>query len=285
MPRSYKEYRKLIQSLLPKGAFWTKANNSNFVELLNGLGEAQSRIEGRSEDLRLEAFSQSITETLEEWENDFGIPAQGFELAPELQGRRGVIAVSKIAVGQQDSGYFIEIAGTLNWIITITEFPKSLPGLLTVGDSIITPEESVFYWMVNVWVTDPNRGNINQLAYELSLRAPGHTQILFRFYNVAYSNAYDNSYNAVPWWDGSWYPLSYDRSYSNAYANNSDYDGVRLIGAYSQEYSEDYNAYRGGSYNFKEYSSAYEKPAYNNFGTGGAYSSAYSSAYSKVITI
>ena len=71
MGRTYLEYRKLLQSLLPKGAFWTRNEDAVLTQLLNAFGEELSRIEGRGEDLILEAFSSTITELLEEWEKDF----------------------------------------------------------------------------------------------------------------------------------------------------------------------------------------------------------------------
>ena len=293
MGRTYLEYRKLLQSLLPKGAFWTRNEDAVLTQLLNAFGEELSRIEGRGEDLILEAFSSTITELLEEWEKDFDLPPAGFDLASTVAGRRADIKARIIAVGQQNKEYFEEIAEALGYTITITEFRKSLIGIITIGDSIIAPEDCVFYWMVNVWITkneddfDPcpwypmsfsrdfdnsfanaydfngynvNNAYIDDLIYNIKLRKPGHSIVLFRFYDVEFSNAFDASFNAAPWWDGSWYPTSFSSEFSIDFANASDYDGVRLTGGFSSAFSEAFDSYRGGEFNFNEFSDDFRKP-------------------------
>jgi len=260
MSRNYLEYRKLLQSLLPKGPFWTRAESSTFTELLNGAAAELSRIEQRGEDLILEAFSDTISELLEEWEEDFGIPESGYSLASTTAGRRAEIKAKIIAVGQQDKGYFIEIASSLGYTVTITEFSKSLVGLMTIGDSIVTPERSVFYWIVNVWVTDRNNAYIEDLIRDIGIRKPAHTIVLFRFYNVGFSNGFDNGFDAVPWWDGSWWPLGFARGFSNGFANAYDYDGVRLTGGFSSGFSEGFDSHRGGGFDFDGFSDGFSKP-------------------------
>jgi uncharacterized protein YmfQ (DUF2313 family) len=271
MSRDYKTYRKLIQSLLPKGAFWTRAETSILTQLLDGLAEVFSRIEQRSEDLIPEAFSDTVTELLEEWEEDFSIPDPGFELASSTTGRRQVIAVKKLAVGAQNKDYFIEIASTLGWTVTITQFAKSLTGLFTVGDSIITDDRAPFYWMVNIHVDDPNNARIYQLLFDITTRAPGHTSVLYRFYNVAFSNSFDNSFNAAPWWDGSWWPLDFSSDFSIAFGNATDYDGKRLIGPFAQEFSESFDVRLGGMFGYNEFDFAFRKPAYDAYVKGGSF--------------
>lgn len=261
MGRTYKEYRQLLQSLLPKGAFWNKNESSDLTELLNGVGEELARVEQRGEDLVQEVFSDTITELLEEWEEDFGLPEDGQELQSTVAGRRGTIKAKKIAVGQQDEGYFIEIALALGYTITLTFFPKSLAGLMTVGDSPITPDRGLFYWMVNVWVTDPNNGYIEDLVNVIKNLQPTHTHVLFRFYNVGFSNGFDNGFNAVPWWDGSWWPLGFNNGFSIGFANNSDYNGVRLTGGYSSGFSEAFDSYRGGGFTSLDFDNGFLKPS------------------------
>lgn len=261
MARTYLEYRKLLQSLLPKGAFWTRAEDSTLTQLLNAFGDELARIEERGEDLILEAFSDTITELLEEWEEDFDLPPAGFDLSTTTEGRRADISARIIAVGQQNKEYFEEIATALGYTIGVTEFEKSLVGIITIGDSIIAPERCVFYWMVDVYVTDRNNAYIEDLIYNIRLRKPGHTHVLFRFYNVGFSNGFSNGFDAVPWWDGSWWPLGFDRGFSIGFANNSDYDGVRLTGGFSNGFSEAFDSHRGGGFDFDAYSDGFLKPS------------------------
>jgi len=260
MGRTYIEYRKLLQSLLPKG-FFNKNEESILTQFLNGLGDELSRVEGRSEDLIDEAFSGTITELLEEWEEDFNLPEFGQELAGTTSGRRATIKSKIVAVGQQNKEYFEEIALALGWTIDITEFEKGLAGIIQAGVDVATPDDCVFYWMVNVYVSDPNNADILELINNIKQYKPGHTIVLFRFYDVGYSNGFSNGFNAVPWWDGSWWPLGFDRGYSNGFANAYDYDGYRLTGGFSNGFSEGFDSYRGGGFEFNSYSDGFLKPS------------------------
>lgn len=286
MARSFKEYRRLLQSLLPKGKFWSRAESSVFTQLLNALGDELSRVETRGEDLRLEAFNNTIDELLEEWEEDFAIPDPGFDLATTDAGRRSAIAVKKIAVGDQDKDYFIEIASTLGWTITITEYAKSLAGIMTAGGDggLVTGDDATFYWIVNISVSNHDDGNIYQLMYEIDTRQPGHGQVLYRFYDVGFSNGFNNGFDAAPWWDGSWWPIGFNSAFSIGFANNSDYDGRRLTGGFAQGFGESFHVRLGGGFDFNAFDHAFAKPAYDAFVKGGAFTSGFDNGYDKPVT-
>lgn len=261
MAKTYQEYRKLLQSLLPKGAFWSKSESSTFTQLLSAFGEELARVEQRGEDLINETFSGTISELFTEWEIDFNIPVSGFNLAYTTENRRAEIKTKIIAVGQQNKEYFLEIASALGYTITITEFEKSLAGVITPGSSIISEDKCIFYWLVNIWVSDRNDAYIADLIYNIEQKKPAHTIVLFRFYNVGFSNGFDNGFDAVPWWDGSFWPLGFDRSFSIGFANNSDYIGIRLLGSFSNGFSEGFNSYRGGGFDFNGFSDGFIKPS------------------------
>lgn len=260
MARTYKEYRQLLQSLLPKGAFWTRAATSTFTELLDGLGEELSRVEQRSENLFNEQIADTITELLEDHELDYGIPESGFELATTTAGRRSEIKAKRLATGQQYPDYFIEFASNKGWTITITQFPKSLAGIAKAGESFATGDDSVFFWMVNIWVEDPNDAYIYELTNDIDIRKPGHTIVLYRFYNVGFSNGFDNGFSAEPWWDGRWWPLGYDRGFSIGFANNSDYIGRRFIGGFSNGFDSGFYTYIAGGFNFNGFDAGFLRP-------------------------
>lgn len=262
MSKTYIDYRRLLQSLLPKGPFWTRSESSVFTKFLNGLSDEFVRVDVRSENLRSENICDTITELLTEHEDDYAIPDPGQSVPSTTDARRRLIKAKRIAVGEQNKEYYIEIATALNWTITITEIPKFLVGLSLVGDgSVIAGGNCVFYWFVNVWVVDPNNANIKQLMYEIESRAPGHTKVLFRFYNVGFSDGFDNGFSAVPWWDGSWWPLGFDRGFGIGFANACDYDGERLIGGFSSGFDESFYTYKAGGFDFNGFDSGFNRPA------------------------
>ena len=264
--RTYKEYRRLLQSLLPRGKFWTRAESATLTQVLNGLGEELSRVEGRAEDLIIESIPSRADETLEEWEEDFNLPEFGLSLADTTAGRQANIKAKRIAVGQQNKGYFIEIATALGYTTTITEFDKSLAGIATAGGYIATDERGVFYWMVDIDVSAAmmefyTLANISLLISSIESKKPAHSIVLFRFVGVEFSNAFSQDFDSVPWYDGSSWPISFSRDFSSDFANAYDYDGVKLTGSFDSAFSEDFDSYRGGCFSFDEFSTDFLRPS------------------------
>ena len=157
--RDYKEYRRLLQSLFPRGKFWTRAESATLTQVLNGLGEELSRVEGRAENLIIESIPSRADETLEEWEEDFNLPEFGLSLADSTAGRQASISAKHVAVGQQNKEYFEEIALALGYNISVTEFQKSLAGIVTAGhdDIGVCINESGLLDEEAIW-TDPIHG-------------------------------------------------------------------------------------------------------------------------------
>jgi uncharacterized protein YmfQ (DUF2313 family) len=266
MGRTYEDYRKLLQSLLPKGKFWTRAESSCFTELLNGAGDELSRVEQRAEDLIEEAFPTRIQETFEEWEADFDIPDEGKELESTDAGRRQVIHAKFVATGQQNKEYFYDIATALGYSITIEGIQKSLVGIMTIGDSVITEDDSVFYWFINIDVSDVmmsnyTKANISQLMIDIFKRIPAHTIPLFRFTGIEFDSAFSHDFDSIPWYDGSWWPLEFTSEFSIDFANNSYYDGIRLTGGYSNAFDLSFDSYRGGDFSKDEFSTDFLMPS------------------------
>lgn len=266
MARSYLDYRKLLQAHFPRGRFWTREEGSDFTKLLNGLGEILSDLEERSEELVEEAFPTRIQETFEEWEEDFAIPDEGKELEDTDAGRREVIHAKLVAVGGQNSDYFIEIAEALGYTITTEGFEKSLVGIMTPGSSIVTDSRARYFWFVNIDVPEAmthyfTKANISQLIIDISTRQPGHTIALFRFTGVEFDRSFSHDFDCTPYYDGSSWPLSFSRDFSHDFSNAYDYDGIMLTGAFSNAFDLSFDSYRGGAFNYDEWSDDFSKPS------------------------
>lgn len=264
--RNYKDYRKLLQSLLPSGRFWTRNEDSTFTELLNGLGSEMARVEDRSIDLIYESLPSQISETFEEWEEDFEIPDDGEDLGATDADRRAEIKAKFIARGNQHNDYFIEIAEELGYTVTITEYDKSLPGIMVVGQDPITPENAVFYWFVDIDVSADMTQyytlvNISQLIKDITKRKPAQTIVLFRFTGVEFDRNFSNDFDCIPWYDGSSWPISFSRDFSSDFANAYDYDGVNLTGSFNRAFSIAFDRCSGGDFNFDEFGDAFSKPS------------------------
>jgi uncharacterized protein YmfQ (DUF2313 family) len=266
MPRSYKEYARLLMSLLPRGRFWTRSKDSVLYEFMQGCGDELSRIEGRAEDLINEAYPTQIQETFEEWEADFALPDEGKDISSIDSERRERIHAKLVATGQQNAEYFEDIASALGYTIEIEGIQKSLAGLMTAGSSVATNDYSCFYWFVNIDVTAKmqqyfTKANISQLIIDITKWKPAHTIVLFRFTEIAFSRGFSHGFDMTPYYDGSWWPLGFGSGFSNGFANNSDYDGVMLTGGFHSGFNLGFDSYRGGGFNYDGFSTGFWKPS------------------------
>ena len=70
MARTADEYKRLLQSLLPKGALWNRIEDSIMTKLLYALADEFSRAEERHEDLIRESIPTLCDELIEDYEID-----------------------------------------------------------------------------------------------------------------------------------------------------------------------------------------------------------------------
>lgn len=259
MARTGEEYKLLLQSLLPKGRFWTKAVSSVLAQLLWGLGEEYSRVEERAEDLITEAHPRTSIELLTEWETEFGIPEEGQSLGATTEERQNEIYAKLIAVGQQDKGYFEDIAAALGYTVSVTENSPSWAGVVKAGEEL-GGDYVLFYWLIDISVLEGMKVNITTLINYITERKPGHTTVLFRFVGVGYNRGFGRGFDAIPWNDNSWWELEYGRGFDNGFTNAYDYDGVRLTGGFDRQFSIGFDSHRGGGFNFDEFGDGYKKP-------------------------
>jgi uncharacterized protein YmfQ (DUF2313 family) len=263
MARSSDDYKKLLQSLLPKGKLWNRDPNSVLAQILAGLAVEYSRIDGRSEDLLDESFVTKTTELITEHEEDFGLPDEGFSLASTTEKRREDLLFEKQKVGQQDKGYFESIAQTLGYDITIVEYSPFIVGATTVNNPV-GDLENLFYWLVGIdvdSVTESAEVNISRLIAKINKIKPAHTIALYDFYGAGFSRGFSIGYNRIPSYDNSWIELGFGRGFSNGFANAYDYDGVNYVGGFSQGFNIGFDRKSGGGFKYNAFSTAFAMPA------------------------
>ncbi len=250
MARSAEEYTKLLQSLLPKGRFWTRDSSSDLKKLLEGLAQEFVRIEERTEDLINEKDSRYTDELLSEFETEYGIPEYGEDLAITTEKRRGVLTAKKNEFNSQHKGYYIELAADLGWTVIIQEYTPAWAGMVTAG-SPCGDQHVVFYWTVLIdcdSVTESAEVNITKLINKIMSIKPAHTHVLFNFYNRGFDRGFASGFARLPHYDNSWLNPSFDAAFSMGFENNTNYDGVNYTGGFRQGFSIDFDRYSGGGY-------------------------------------
>ena len=119
--RTVNDYQRLLHHLLPPGRLWESLcqPGTQFGQLLLALAEELANIDGRAQNLIDEVNPLTATELLPEWETFVGLPECGIEGQTDNQ-RRNAIKAKLNLVGDNRIDYFIEVAASLGYTITIT---------------------------------------------------------------------------------------------------------------------------------------------------------------------
>ncbi len=143
------DYRDAMLALLPRGKAWPTHHESHFGLLFLALSHELVRVEQRVQQLLLERNPATTSEMLPEWLEDWGVPE------PMVTGDLGAsrlrdLLVAKItAPGWQSRQYFIDLAATLGFEITITEYTEADPGPTGYAGN-----EWNFVWKITAPATD-----------------------------------------------------------------------------------------------------------------------------------
>jgi uncharacterized protein YmfQ (DUF2313 family) len=255
MARSSLQYRKLLQSLLPKGKLWNRDENSILTKVIWGMSEELARIDQRAENLINEKLLNSTIELIIEHEKDFGIPEEGQELQPTFELRRNELKSKLLEVGQQDKNYFEEISLAFGYHIYIEEFRPAWSGVFCSGDPC-GDQQNIFYWKIHIYVDsiiDSLQVDLTKLIAKINKIKPGHTHVLFDFYNVGFDRGFSNGFLRQPHYDNFWLNNSFDSGFSNGFENNTDYYGHNYTGGFGYGFNIAFDRASGGGFQSKAF--------------------------------
>lgn len=285
MAKSQARYLALLKSLLPRGAAWNRDPDSILTQVLSALADEFSRIDGRGDDILLESYPGSTTELISEHEEDFGIPEEGRNLGSTLAERRADLSAKWVAVGQQDKGYFINVAEKLGYTVTITEYKPFWCGIGASGDSC-GGLVNLFYWKVNVDIDGTEVGfdigfdtgfpslekddidyiwtlvrSLDVIIFEINKIKPGHTIALYDFYNAGFSRGFSWGFKGFPYHDGTIPIQSFQSGFSNGFNSLGNYDGTYLTGGFDSGFNLAFDARFGGGFEYTPFSDGFQKEA------------------------
>lgn len=185
-------YAAQLQALLPSGEAWPRDPDAVLTRLLTALASELAAVDARARELLAEAHPLTASETLTEWEAEYGLPDACAGAADGLEARRAAVHQRMIARGGQSPKYFRGVAAALGYEITIETFPP-----MTVGSACtdaLNTDPWCFVWRVNapaVTVREMACGsgcdeairNWGNQALECVIRrlAPAHTNVLFGY--------------------------------------------------------------------------------------------------------
>jgi uncharacterized protein YmfQ (DUF2313 family) len=119
------DYLHQLQALLPLGPAWPKDDDALLTRLLAGLSAELARVDGRVWQVAEEADPRTVAELFADWERVAGLPdlcAVAFGGAQTVAQRRNALVGRLTTMGGQSPSYFVALAASINYAITITEF-------------------------------------------------------------------------------------------------------------------------------------------------------------------
>lgn len=184
-------YTRQLKQLLPPGDVWEIDPEGWVYRVLQAIADEFARVDARGEDLINETDPRTALETLADWEAMLGLTAAG-----SVSERQTAVAVKYTARGGQSRQFYIDLAATLGYTITIDEHRVLRSGFRS-GDRCIG-DDWAYTWIVNIVgvtagsVTEFRSGTarsgdrirgFESLDIEDVIRraAPAHTIVLFAY--------------------------------------------------------------------------------------------------------
>ncbi len=212
-------YREMMKRLLPFGKAWTRDALSTVHQLLDGLSVEFARIHERAEDLLAEMEPSGTVELLPEWESAWGLPNQCTGALSTLDERWAALLAKMIHVGQQTPGFFVRVAATLGYTITIDEHVDGNPYVWRIVSTIAT--NPIYARAGTARAGDPIRTWGGGML-ECAMRAlnPAHLEVLFSYNESA---VVPEVVSATIWANGTTITLVFNQALSHG-AGYSDAD-------------------------------------------------------------
>jgi uncharacterized protein YmfQ (DUF2313 family) len=204
-----------FQRLLPRGRLWHRGWGTVQAEDLLTLMPQIVRLNQRAIDVLRETFPCTTSELLPEWEATLGLPDPCIGELNTLQQRQAAVCAKFTARGGQSAAYFVQLAASLGYTITITTFR---PFYASEGrvDEPLYDEQWAFVWRVNIFAADTltyfrvNESTVDEplvafgnsvLECLLRAAAPAHTEIIFAYVEGSIWDI-DDTGNPDSIWDG-----------------------------------------------------------------------------------
>ena len=189
-----------LSKLLPRGRAWPRDPSSVLMRFVSGLAAIFADVEQRAAAfLEREIDPRTTLDMLPEWERAFGLPDPCFPAGQAIGERQAQLVARIAAQGGASPQYFIDLAASLGYAITIEEFAPFMAGWSRAGDPFwqMGDPSIRFFWIVNVpgarvtWFRaglgiagqDPHARIARADDLECILRRwkPSHTQLVFSY--------------------------------------------------------------------------------------------------------
>lgn len=153
--RTQETFRKALADNLPQGEAYKAKNIVDAVlyKLIFGLAKCYLELDQRADDLINEMFPQTVVESIDEWETEYGLPEDcNNDIELSFSERQLALLAKFASLGGQTPSYYVDIAANLGFTITVTEFDGARYGRDTYGD--VTGTRYAHTTAPHVWYVD-----------------------------------------------------------------------------------------------------------------------------------
>lgn len=159
--------------LLPRGAIWRRGADRFLQKLLLAASDELARIYERAVDLLGEQHPLQVTETIDEWEAEYGLPLPCLPPTLTLQGRREALAAKVRGGGGQSLQYFVDVCAAAGITVTAREEQPFYVGVHGCGDPVGETD-----WAYVWTLTAPDAESATIVACLLDQIQPSHTYLV-----------------------------------------------------------------------------------------------------------
>ena len=186
------DYVAAAQRLLPRGLAWTRDPASTLTKLITAISASFARLHAAISDLtEVESDPTQAVELLPDWERSYGLPDPCSPPNATVPMRQAALAARISSQGGQSPGYYIGVAASLGYEVTIDEFYATRAGRMRAGGRILSlawestwrvnaPDVLVYYARAGSFRAGSAIAieNSSQLGCVLNRIKPAHTTLL-----------------------------------------------------------------------------------------------------------
>ena len=207
IPRTAEDYGEAFSRLFPQGPAWPRSEETVFQRAIRGIAAIFGDVDARAGSLLdVETDPRLTLELLEDWERAFALPDPCISEPVTVDDRRGALVQRMTLLGSPSRAFFVGVAASAGYAITITECVPFQCGVHGCGHNTdeslagIGPEEMRFVWFVHVsgarlsWFRAGSGelgvdhhleiGIASDLECLLRRLSPAHTQLFFDYSGV-----------------------------------------------------------------------------------------------------
>jgi uncharacterized protein YmfQ (DUF2313 family) len=194
MSKTAEDYQLELLALPAPGLAFSREPASNWGKLMLAFGDGLARADAKGEQLLAEGDPRTTSDMLDDWEEALGLPDSCTGPVVDVNQRRALAFERHSGQGGQSKGFFVDLAATLGYPITITphsarRYGRALCGTAYAGWQwdyvwdVHAPPVNVFprtYGGARLGTPYSSFGN-EPLQCEIGKFAPAETLVRFLF--------------------------------------------------------------------------------------------------------